>query len=134
MHYFIILLTIKQWKKWITFKFNWIEEKSYANWCRRYWKSTLHFIVYNYVVEKKLLKKQKYGKIIIYIPFKIYSILVIIYFFKMKLINPIIIPPISTLIATPWLELIGWFLSNSLIVWILSFTLKKAEIFVHVPW
>jgi len=69
-----------------------------------------------------------------YIPFTIDSILVIIYFFKMKLINPIIIPPISTLIATPWLELIGWFLSNSLIVWILSFTLKRGKIFVHVPW
>jgi hypothetical protein len=50
----------------------------------------------------------------------------------MKFINPIIIPPISTLIATPWLKLIGWFLFNSLIVWILSFTLKRGKIFVHV--
>lgn len=56
--------------------------------------------------------------------------MVIIYFFKMRLINPIIIPPISTLIPTTWLELIGWFLSNSLIVWILSFTLKRGKIFV----
>ncbi len=48
-------------------KSNLIEEKSYANWCRRYWKSTPHFIVYDYVVEKKkVLKKQRYGKKLLY--------------------------------------------------------------------